>query len=161
MILKLIKIHAHEVGLYFHDGEFRGLLDTGRHWFFDPLGRVRVDVASLRAPWLQHEQLDVMVKSGALSGRATVLDLKDYERALVWIDGRFSHVVPPGLYAYWTTYRDVKIEIVDARAVRFVHPDLPVIVKAQMASNVLDSFQGFHEPRSLQDGRAELHAAWK
>ena len=49
-----------------------------------------------------HEKLDVIVRSGALKDRAVVLDLKDYERALVWIDGRFSHVLPPGLYAYWT-----------------------------------------------------------
>ena len=24
----------------------------GRHWFFDPLGKVRVDVVSQRDPWL-------------------------------------------------------------------------------------------------------------
>ena len=29
--------------------------------------------------------------------RAVVLDLKDHERALVWIDGRFSHVLPPSI----------------------------------------------------------------
>ncbi len=43
-----------------------------------------------------------------------MVDLKDYQRALVWIDGRFSHVLPPGLYAYWTDLRDVAVEIVDA-----------------------------------------------
>ena len=90
MIFKIIKIHRYEAGLYFRDGEFRGLLEPGRHWFFDPLGRVKVEVVSQRAPWLAHEKLDVIVKSGALEGRALVLDLKDYERALVWIDGRPS-----------------------------------------------------------------------
>jgi regulator of protease activity HflC (stomatin/prohibitin superfamily) len=68
-----------------------------------------------------------------------VLDLKDYERALVWIDGRFSQVLPPGLYAYWTAFRAVKVEVVDARTVRFEHLDLPVIAKSQMADRVLES----------------------
>ena len=138
MFLKLIKIHAHEVGLYFHDGEFRSLLETGRHWFIDPLGRVKVEIVSQRAPWLAHEKLDVIVKAGVLEGRALVLDLKDYERALIWVDGRFSHVVPAGLYAYWTTFRKVRAEIVDAREVRFAHADLPVIVKSQAADRVLE-----------------------
>src|SRR5437667_11364142 len=138
MIFKLIKVREYEVGLYFRDGEFLGLLEAGRYWFFDPLFRVRVDVVSQRAPWLVHDKLDVIVKSGVLSDRAKVLDLKDYERGLVWIDGRFSHVLPPGLYAYWTTFCDVKTEIVDARTVRFVHPDLPVIIKSAMADRVLD-----------------------
>ena len=138
MVIKLVKIRQYELGLYFRDGEFRELLEPARYWFFDPLFRVRVDVVSQRAPWLTHTKLDIIVKSGALVDRAKVLDLKDYQRALVWIDGRFSHVLPPGLYAYWTTFCDVKAEIVDARAVRFVHPDLPVIVKSAMADRVLD-----------------------
>jgi regulator of protease activity HflC (stomatin/prohibitin superfamily) len=138
-MFKIIKIHQAEVGLHFHDGEFQGLLEAGRHWFIDPLRRVRVEVVSLRTPWLLHEKLDLIVKSGVLDGRALVVDLKDYERALVWIDGRFSHVLAPGLYAYWTTHRDVKIEIVDARTVRFTHPDLPIIAKAALADRVLDS----------------------
>jgi hypothetical protein len=37
----------------------------------------------------------------------------------VWIDYRFSHILPPGLYAYWTGVKDVRVEIVDARKVRF------------------------------------------
>jgi regulator of protease activity HflC (stomatin/prohibitin superfamily) len=138
MVIKLVKIRKFEIGLYFHDRDFRSLLEAGRHWFFDPLWRVRVDVVSLRSPWIVHDKLDVIVKSGALRDRAVVLDLRDYERALVWIDGRFSHVLPPGLYAYWTAFCDVKVEVVDARAVRFLHADLPVVVKSPMAERVLE-----------------------
>jgi regulator of protease activity HflC (stomatin/prohibitin superfamily) len=137
-IFKYIKVRREEMGLHFHDREFIALLEPGRYWFFDLLRRLRVDIASQRAPWLVHEELDVIVKSGALGDSAVVLDLKDYERGLVWIDGRFSHVLPPGLYAYWTTFRDVRVEVVDARDVRFVHPDLSVIVKSAMADRVLE-----------------------
>jgi regulator of protease activity HflC (stomatin/prohibitin superfamily) len=169
MVLKLVKIHDYEIGLYFHDGEFRGLLEAGRHWFIDPLRRVRVEIVSQRAPWLAHEKLDVIVKAGVLDGRAIVIDLKDYERALVWIDGRFSHVLAPGLYAYWTAYRDVKVAVVDARAVRFVHADLPVIVKAALANDVLDTHivQSGHVGVWFRDGDyvetlpAGRHAFWK
>jgi regulator of protease activity HflC (stomatin/prohibitin superfamily) len=138
-VFKTIKIRSYEVGLYFRDREFKGLLGEGRHWFFDPLGKVRVDVVSMRDAGFVHSKLDVIVKSGALADRAIVLDLKDYQRALVWIDGRFSHVLPSGLFAYWTTLRDVKTEIVDARTVRFEHDDLGVILRAPMVDRVLDT----------------------
>ena len=85
-IIKTIKIRSYEMGLYFRGGEFRGLLREGRRWFVDPLGKVKVEVVSQRQPWLAHEKLDVISRSGALKDRAVVLDLKDYERALVWID---------------------------------------------------------------------------
>ena len=137
-IIKTIKIRSYEMGLHFRDGEFKGLLREGRHWFVDPLGKVKVEVVLQRQPWLAHEKLDVIVRSGALKDRAVVLDLKDYERALVWIDGRFSHILPPGLYAYWTALRDVKVEVVDARRVRFEHPDLKVIVQSPLVERVLE-----------------------
>jgi regulator of protease activity HflC (stomatin/prohibitin superfamily) len=137
-MIKIIKIRSYEIGLYFRDGEFQGLLGQGRHWFVDPLGKVKVEVVSRRAPWLAHEKLDVIVRSGALDGRAVVLDLKDYQRALVWIDGRFGHILPPGLYAYWTDLRDVKVEVVDARSVRFEHADLKIIVQAPQVERVLE-----------------------
>jgi regulator of protease activity HflC (stomatin/prohibitin superfamily) len=169
MFFKLIKVPEHEFGLYFRDGEFRGLLEAGRHGFFDPLGRVRVETVSARAPWLLHEKLDVIIKSGALEGLAEVVDLKDYQRALVWVDGRFSHVLPPGLYAYWTTCREVKIEIVNAQHVRFLHPDLPMIVKSPQVERVLEShvvlaahvgvwFRDGDFVETLPPGR---HAFWK
>lgn len=168
-MLKTVKIRNYEMGLLFRDGEFKGLLGAGRHWFLDPLGKVRVSVVSQREPWLVHEKLDVIVKSGALKDRAVVLDLKDYQRALVWVDGRFSHVLAPGLYAYWTGFREVGVEIVDARNIRFEHKDFQVISRSASADRVLDVLaveQGYagvlyidgKYVETLSPGR---HAFWK
>ena len=68
-MMKTIKIRSYEIGLHFRDGEFKELLGAGRHWFFDPLGKVKVEVVSQRAPWLVHEKLDLIVKSGTLKDR--------------------------------------------------------------------------------------------
>jgi hypothetical protein len=168
-LFKTIKIRSYEVGLYFRDGEFRGLLEAGTHRLFDPLGRVRVDVVSRRDPWLMHDKLDVIVKSGALAGKAIVLDLKDYQRALVWIEGRFSHVLPPGLFAYWTDLRTMKIDVVDARTIRFEHEDLPVIMRSTLVERVLDvltveqGFQGvtFYDGRYAETLTSGRYAFWK
>jgi len=168
-LFKTIKIRSYEVGLYFRDGEFRGLLGEGRHRLFDPLGKVRVDVVSRRDPWLVHDKLDVIVKSGVLAGKAIVLDLKDYQRALVWIEGRFSHVLPPGLFAYWTDLRTVKIDVVDARTIRFEHQDLPVIMRSTLVERVLDvltvdqGFQGvtFYDGRYAETLTSGRYAFWK
>ena len=137
-MIKRIKIRTYEVGLEFREGEFRGLLHAGNYWRFDPLRRRHVDVVSKRDPWLQHDKLDVIVKSGALTGHAIVVDLKDHQRGLVWIEGRFSHLLPAGLYAYWTGVKNVQVDIVDARSVRFEHADLRVIATSPMAARVLD-----------------------
>ncbi len=138
MLMKRIAIKSYEVGLKFHDGEFKGLLNAGKHWIIDPWNRVRVRVVSMRDPWLADEQLDLIVKSGVLKDKAAVLDLKDFQRALVWIEGRFARILGPGLYAYWEGAKKVKVEIVDARKVRFEHEDLKSIVKVGEATRWLD-----------------------
>ena len=136
--LKRYKIRSYEMGLYFSEDEFRGLLAAGTHRFFDPLRRVRVDVVSQREPWIVHDKLDLIIKSGALKDRAVVVDLEDHERALVWIENRFSHILPAGQYAYWTGQKQVRVEIVDIRNVRFEHDQFKVIVRSALAARVLD-----------------------
>jgi hypothetical protein len=133
-----VKIRSFEKGLYFRDREFRGLLGADRHWFAALPGKVRVEIVSQRNPWLVHKDLDLVIKSGALAGQATVLDLKEYERALVWIDGRFAAVVAGGQYALWTAFRQVRTEVVDARAVRFEHTDLAAILRSPGADKFLE-----------------------
>ncbi|HBN75146.1 MAG TPA: peptidase [Planctomycetaceae bacterium] len=137
-LFKRYKIRSYEMGLLFREDEFRGLVEAGTRWFFDPFGNVRLDIVSQRDPWLVHEKLDLIVKSGALKERAVVLDLQDHERALVWIENRFSHVLPAGLYAYWTGQKNVRVEIVDSGNVRFEHDELKMIARSPMVQRVLD-----------------------
>jgi regulator of protease activity HflC (stomatin/prohibitin superfamily) len=130
---KFFQVRSYEIGLHFRGGEFLGLLDEGPHWFFDPRDRVAVEVVSRRSPQFVHEKLDLIVKSGELKGRALVVDLKDDQRGLVWVDGRFSGVLPAGLYAYWSGPRDVRVEVVNARLPRFEHEDLKVIARGPIS----------------------------
>jgi regulator of protease activity HflC (stomatin/prohibitin superfamily) len=136
--VKRYSIRSFEMGLHFRDGEFCGLLGPGAHWFFDPFGKVAVEVVSRRAPFLAHEKLDLIVKSGELKGYADVLDLRDGERALVWVDRRFARILPPGQHAYWASPRHVRVEVLDAHQARFDHDDLKVISRNPSAREHVD-----------------------
>jgi regulator of protease activity HflC (stomatin/prohibitin superfamily) len=125
-----IRIKKHEIGLRFYRGEFTGLLGPGTHL---TLGRVAVKVVSGRDVYLRHEQLDLIVKSGALAGKADVYELTDTQRALVWIDGRFNAVLGPGLYALWVGYRRVRVEVVDIARPRLAHADFEAILGSASA----------------------------
>jgi len=169
LFFKRIKIRSYEVGLYFYEGEFKQVLGAGTHWMIDPLLKRRVVVASKRDPWLIHEQLDMMIKSGALERAITVVDLQDNQRGLVWIDGRFSQLLAPGLYAYFNEPREVRIEVIDALQVRFQHADLKVIARSASAKPLLDvctvgrDHVGvlFIEGRYIETLTPGLYAFWK
>ncbi|APW60816.1 slipin family protein [Paludisphaera borealis] len=138
-LFKRLKIRSFEMGLHFRDGEFRGLIGVGSHWIFDPFNRTNVEVVSRRAPFLAHEKLDLIVKSGVLKGYAQVIDLQDDQRALVWIDGRFARILPPGQHVVWLGQREVRVEVVDVRAPRFEHVDLKVVLQSATAREQLET----------------------
>ena len=169
MLIKRIAIRSYEVGLRPRDSEFQGLVSAGKHWIFDPLNKIRIRTVSKRDPWLLDDQLDVIVKSGVLTGQAEVVDLKDYQRALVWIDGRFARILGPGLHAYWTGVRDVRVEVIDARKVRLEHTELKTIVRAGEAARLLDVCKVdrdcvgvlFVDGRYVDQLEPGLYAFWK
>ena len=131
-------IRPDELGLLFRDGAFQRVLESGRGWMFDPRGRWRLEIVSQRQVLFAHDQLDEMIKADALKDRALVLDLRDWQRALVWIDGRFSMILGAGLYALWSTMRDVRVEVVDARSARFEHDELSIISRSVGAAEHLE-----------------------
>jgi len=137
-LIKKWRIQRDEMGLLFRAGDFAGLLGPGTHLYLDPLNRVRVDVVAQSEPFLKHGKLDLIVKSGALQGRAEVLEIQDQQRALVWIDGRFARILGPGQHVYWTGLRAVRVEVVDIESPRFEHADRKVVLRSKVAAEFLD-----------------------
>ena len=138
MRIGTVRIKSYEKGLYFRNGEMTKILGAGRHWFLNPFASKRLDVVSQRNPWLFHNDLDVIIKSGLLKNEAAVIDLKDKERALVWIDGRFADVLPPGQYVLWNKVREIRVEIIDASDVQFEHKSIDAIMNSGNVSKVIE-----------------------
>ncbi|MCA9106345.1 MAG: slipin family protein [Planctomycetales bacterium] len=135
---KRVRVRSFEFGLLMRDGEFQKLLAPGSHWLFDPFQRLQVQRLSQREARVTHDQLDLIVKSGQLAERAEVVDLKDDQRALVWIDGRLSHLLGPGLHAFWTGQHEVRVELIEVRGARFEHAQLNAITRLPTAKLLLD-----------------------
>lgn len=139
-MLRLLKIHADERGLLFEDGAFVRRLAPGWHLVAAaPFTTTRIDRVSVRQVWFSHPDLELVARSGALAGEAEVIDLKDHERALVWVDNRLAAVLGPGLHVLWTVFHTVRIERVETKMVRFEHPELPRVLLALGAREQLET----------------------
>jgi len=173
-MFKKIHIRSYEVGLKFRNGEFVGLLAPGKRYICTWFGKTTVRIVSKRDPWLFDEQLDVIVKSLSEKGQGLfrgleVVDLKDNERALVWIDGRFNRVLGPGLYAYWNDVRSVRVETVTIDNARLVHNQLASIVRGVEATRYLTACKverdhmgvWFLDGRYVDQLQPGLYAFWK
>lgn len=128
-LVERVRIRSYEKGLYFRHGEFERVLEQGAYWISRRFRGETVDVLDQRRPWLSHVQLDEIIRSGELEGKAEVIDLKDHQRALVWLDGRFERVLGPGRYAVLNEVHEVRVEVFDVSRVRFDHPEKNAIIK--------------------------------
>ncbi|MBZ0113690.1 MAG: slipin family protein [Thermoanaerobaculia bacterium] len=137
-MIRWIKIKQYERGFLYRDDVFQRVLRPGRHWVIDPLFRVRVVRASVRETFIESSDLDVIVRTGALGDEARVLDLGEDQRALVWVDGRFVSVLGRGLWAVWTAFRTVEVEVVETRQSRFEHNALAAILNSPTAARFLE-----------------------
>jgi hypothetical protein len=108
-----VRIDKYERGLLFHRGLFERMLMPGDHFVFDPLGRKTLERVSVRHVSFTHWDLAAIVRSGALAGQALVLDLREHERALLWVEGRLREILEPGLHVLWTVFHEVHADVVD------------------------------------------------
>ena len=122
------ELNADQCAFEWIDGNLTRLLRPGFHAWWTDFHKVQIDVQDRRSPWITHPKLHQIVQSGLLGNAATVLDLQDHQRGLVWIDGRFAMVLTPGIWAYWNDLRDVRVEIVETDAIRFEHKDFSTIM---------------------------------
>ena len=137
-MMTIKRIRSFEVGLVFRNDEFVRILEPGLHFLFNPLGRVRIEKYNKRFAFFEHSNLRSLQDIAGLKSHAVFVDLMDFERAIVWIDGRFVRILGPGLHAFWTTEHDVLVERIDARQPRFEHADLHVITNSAGGKLLLD-----------------------
>jgi hypothetical protein len=147
LFTRKVKIRSFEKGFLFEDGDFKRVLDKGTYRLSIVTQRKKIDIVSMRDPWIMHEAIDIIAASGALAKDAVILDLTDSQRALVWVDDRFDKVVGPGLYALWTKSRRIRTEIVDVKDVRFRNAELDAIgrsVSAEKMFEIVSVGEGFN-----------------
>ncbi|MCG8572477.1 MAG: slipin family protein [Spirochaetes bacterium] len=140
-MLFLKKINKFEKGLKFRNREFLGVLSEGKSFFCNPFAKERIDVVDIRKLWLKHDQLEMMVKSQKLQGELEIIELLDNQRALIWLDNKFHTILNTGLYALWTGFYQVKIEILTLTEAQFQHEKLNIILNAGKSNGLFDEFQ--------------------
>ena len=132
------RIHSHETGLWFRNGELRRVLQPGTHWV-----RIsdQVEIYNRLKTRFEHSLLDVLVQDESLRKQLMVVDLKDTQRALVYRGERLFLMLGPGRYAFWNEPLPLIVETFDVGELRFVHPNLKQILAWPDASKFLQAIR--------------------
>lgn len=133
------RIGRHERGFLHAGGEYARYLRPGVHWAWG-FGR-SVEKVSTRSAAFTSPHLDLYLRDPQVWEDLVVIDLRQHERALVWLDGRFHTLHAPGdqggRFAYWKDLAEVKVEVHDVYEVALVHPRLEAILATAAAKREL------------------------
>ena len=109
--MKRIRINKGTIGLVFRKGDYKRILTEGIHW----LGiNEKVTVYNLAKPFTPEVELNLLLEDTELANRLNVVEVKDHEIALQFIEGNFKNVLTPGRYAFWkgvTNYSFIKADL--------------------------------------------------
>ena len=135
--IRNILVRDYETAIVFRRGAPTKLLSAGRHFV---LGNAEIVVFDRRDVSLLDQRLHEIVRSGVLNNVATIVDLNDNQRGLVWIDNRFFMTLAAGLYVFWNEPHQVRVEVleIDDQGLQLRHRDLGSIVESAVAGSTLD-----------------------
>ena len=112
---KRVRVKSYEIALVFYREELERTLGPGDYFVTDWKNERDILIFSKRDTWFIRDDLDVLEKAGKLTELVEFMELRDNQRALVWVDGRFDGILSPGRYAYWKDYSDVRVEFYDTQ----------------------------------------------
>jgi regulator of protease activity HflC (stomatin/prohibitin superfamily) len=169
-MIRKIRIRKHEVGLWFRRGDFKRVLEPGKHWRADGLfWGGRLERFNTLETEFKHRLLDVLVAYEQVRAQLVVVELADDHRALVWKDGRLGWVLGPGRHAFWKRPYDLKVETFEVSAFKFEHAKLEAVLGHANAARYLESVRVeahervllYREGELVEQFGAGLHVFWK
>jgi len=135
--VQVVELADHERALVFIDGRFERILKPGLHVLWTGLRRVKVDVVDTRNPVYTSADLPRILRGSTIEDEASVLDIQDGRRALIWVGGRFFMALKPGQYIVWKGLQDVRVEVLDASQARLEHRSMPEIAAGNAAHGTI------------------------
>lgn len=119
-LVKTVIVKADERGLLFHKGSYVKLLRPGTYRFTAWSGHDAVILDTAKPFAVKGKELSVFRHDTELLKELEIVDVQDNEYVLHYEDGRFSSLLTPGAYAFWTALKNHSFERVDIR-----RPELP------------------------------------
>jgi len=100
-MLHVIDVRDHEIVMRFDDGNLKSVLTTGRYMYWRGL----VDYTFLPIDLRKHDIVEAVTMNDLtrkeLVPYVRMYAVEAYEKGVLWVDGKFSAVLNPGVYAYW------------------------------------------------------------
>ncbi len=141
-----ITIKTDERGLLFHRGSYAKMLAPGTYRFA-PWSQYTVTAMQVTKPFaVEGKELALFLHDERLTQHLDVVRVADHEVALHYVDGQFSKLLKPGVYAFWNVLQRHSFVKADIR-----NPEIPPEVDRALLPQLVPHVQSY-EIESFEAG---------
>lgn len=109
--MRRIRINKGHVGLVFRKGDYNRILTDGSYWLRPSEKEI---ICDLSKPFYPTIDLNLLLNDEKLTEMLLVVEVKDNEIALQFVNGNYKNTLTPGRYAFWkgvTNYSFTKVDL--------------------------------------------------
>ncbi len=133
--MKRIVINDNERGILFKDGRYEKFLDVGKHYIFGSRSYHTMNTTDkLPNDWYQYLRNDDKAAS-----QLAVVNVKDNELALHYVNGNFEGALTAGTHAFWNVYDKHEFRTVGITDCE-VGEDIPKYIFSRMSRSCFSQF---------------------
>ena len=114
-ILQVIEVKDNEIALQYENGLLKLVMTAGRYAFWKSLVKqefIKADISKIEIA----DNIDrAMLAKAPLSGFVRMYEVQNFEKALLFVEGKYVKVLEPGVYYWWKNSITIHVGKVDIR----------------------------------------------
>jgi regulator of protease activity HflC (stomatin/prohibitin superfamily) len=136
--MKHIKITKGNIGLLFSNGNFKRVLQPGKHWIWPKQQAFQYDVSK---PFATPVNLQLLLQEADFKEAVTVLEVKDHEIVLQYEGKLLMNVLPPGRYTFWKEWQNYRFETINLNETEISQEFDKALLQRKELINYVRSYQ--------------------
>lgn len=139
----ITKINSDEIAVVSKNGKVDRVLTEGRHFTYRPFSGEQISIFSRRDVEIDegHHAFDEIFESEIMQEYVTTVDIRDEERALIWIDGRYYGGFSAEKKIFFKGYHEIEVEKVKTTPVQLFHKKEDVILNHPTSIELFETYR--------------------
>lgn len=132
----IVEVKNNEIALQYENGLFKDVLTPGRHVFWK--GLINYNFITVD---LNQVEMDVGIDKSLFSRKEIApyvrsFTVEAFEKAVMYVDGKFNKIVEPGTYNFWKNSTSIVISRADMRTIQMEIAGQEILTKDKAALRI-------------------------
>ncbi|MEP4667963.1 MAG: SPFH domain-containing protein, partial [Cyclobacteriaceae bacterium] len=115
-LLEIVNVKDGELALVYENDNFKSVLTAGRYAYWKDFSTYRFQVVDLVSVSVIEGVAVAVLERAEVSRYVRVLAVEDYEKGMLFIDGKYDRMLTSGTYYFWKNATPLKVVKVDLRS---------------------------------------------